>query len=84
MVQVVKNPSVNEGDMRCRFDPWVGKIPWKWAWQPSNIGSSNTAVAIGNMATPIFLPGESHGQEPGRLQSIGGLQFIGAQRVRLD
>ena len=28
------------------FDPWVGKIPWRMAWQP----------------TPIFLPGESHGQ----------------------
>ena len=28
------------------FDPWVGKIPWKRARQP----------------TPIFLPGESHGQ----------------------
>ena len=31
---------------RCRFDPWVGKIPWRRAWQP----------------TPVFLPGESHGQ----------------------
>ena len=31
---------------RCRFDPWVGKIPWKRAWHP----------------TPVFLPGESHGQ----------------------
>ena len=30
----------------CGFDPWVGKIPWKMAWQP----------------TPVFLPGESHGQ----------------------
>ena len=28
------------------FDPWVGKIPWRRPWQP----------------TPIFLPGESHGQ----------------------
>ena len=28
------------------FDPWVGKIPWRKAWQP----------------TPAFLPGESHGQ----------------------
>ena len=26
------------------FDPWVGKIPWRKAWQP----------------TPVFLPGESH------------------------
>ena len=27
-------------------DPWVGKIPWRGRWQP----------------TPVFLPGESHGQ----------------------
>ena len=31
---------------RCGFDPWVGKIPWRRAWQP----------------IPVFLPGESHGQ----------------------
>ena len=30
----------------CRLSPWVGKIPWRRAWQP----------------TPVFLPGESHGQ----------------------
>ena len=27
-------------------DPWVGKIPWRKAWQPN----------------PVFLPGKSHGQ----------------------
>ena len=31
---------------RCRFNPWVRKIPWRRQWQP----------------TPVFLPGESHGQ----------------------
>ena len=31
---------------RHRFDSWVGKIPWRRALQP----------------TPVFLPGESHGQ----------------------
>ena len=31
---------------RHRFIPWVEKIPWSWKWQP----------------TPVFLPGESHGQ----------------------
>ena len=31
---------------RHRFDSWVGKIPWRRAWQPS----------------PVLLPGESHGQ----------------------
>ena len=33
-------------DKRRGFDPWVGKMPWRWAWQ----------------LTPIFFPGESHGQ----------------------
>ena len=42
---VVKNPPANAGD-RQRFSPWVRKIPWRRAWQP----------------TPAFLPGESHGQ----------------------
>ena len=28
------------------FNPWVRKIPWRRQWQP----------------TPVFLPGESHGQ----------------------
>ena len=31
---------------RHKSDPWVGKIPWRRAWQPA----------------PVFLPGESHGQ----------------------
>ena len=31
---------------RPRFDPWAGKIPWTRKWQP----------------TPVFLPGEFHGQ----------------------
>ena len=43
---VIKNPPATTGVMRCRFDPWVRKIPWRKAWQP----------------TPVFLPGESHKQ----------------------
>ena len=31
---------------RRRFYPWVGKVPWRRAWQP----------------TPVFLPEESHEQ----------------------
>ena len=46
MALVIKNPPANAGDMRCRLDPWVGKIPWRRKWQP----------------TPVFLPEESHGQ----------------------
>ena len=46
---------------RHRFDPWVGKIPWRRTWQ----------------STPIFLPGKIPGtEEPGGLQSIG-LQRVG-------
>ena len=40
---VVKNLPVKAGHKRHRFDPWVGKIPWRKTWQP----------------TPVFLPGES-------------------------
>ena len=35
--------------LQCRrsgFDPWIGKISWRWELQP----------------TPVFLPGEFHGQ----------------------
>ena len=45
-------PSGKEPTCQCRrhkrwgFDPWVRKIPWRRTWQP----------------TPVFLPGESHGQ----------------------
>ena len=31
---------------RPRFHPWIRKIPWRRAWQP----------------TPVFLPRETHGQ----------------------
>ena len=41
----VKNPPANARDRR-GFSPWVGKIPWRRAWQPP----------------PVFLPGKCHGQ----------------------
>ena len=31
---VVKHLPANAEDMRGEFDPWVGKIPWRRAWQP--------------------------------------------------
>ena len=48
VAQMVKNPP--------GFDPWVGKIPWRRAWQP----------------TPEFLPGECPWtEEPGGLRTMG-------------
>ena len=48
-----KETVCNVGDLG--FDPWVGKIPWRRAWQP----------------TPVCLSGESPWtEEPGRLQSV--------------
>ena len=46
--------SVGRVGVQCRrpgLDPWVGKTSWRKKWQP----------------TPVFLPGESHGQ-----RSLGG------------
>ena len=45
------------------FDPWVRKIPWRREWLP----------------TPIFLPGEFHGQ-----RSLAGYSPWGHKRVRHD
>ena len=43
---------------RCGFSPWVWKIPWRSAWQP----------------TPVFLPGKSHGQRNVEGYSSQGLK----------
>ena len=44
---VVKNPTCQyRRRKRWTFEPWVRKIPWRRAWKH----------------TPVFLPGESHGQ----------------------
>ena len=45
---------------RPRFDPWVGKIPWRREWLP----------------TPVFLPGESHGQ-----RSLVGYSLWGCREL---
>ena len=42
----VKNLPQCRRHRRCGFDPWVRKILWRRAWQP----------------TPVFLPGESQGR----------------------
>ena len=43
-----KESACNAGATRdSRFNLWVRKTPWRRAWQP----------------TPVFLPGESHGQK---------------------
>ena len=35
VVLVVKNPPVNAGDLKSKFDPWVGKMPQRREWQPT-------------------------------------------------
>ena len=46
---------------RLRFDPWVRKMPWRREWLP----------------TPVFLPGEFHGQ-----RSLIGYIIHGVARSR--
>ena len=45
---MVRNPPANAGGggKRCRFDPWVRKMPWMRKWH----------------LTPVFLPGKPHAQ----------------------
>ena len=60
---MVKNPPADVGDVRdIEFNPWVRKIPWREARQP----------------TPVFLPGESHGQ-----RSLAGYSPWGLQELEM-
>ena len=46
---------------RLRFDPWVGKIPWRRKWQP----------------IPVFLLVKSHGEKSLAGYSLWGSQRVG-------
>ena len=64
MALVVKNLPVKcRRHKRPPFHPWVRKTPWRRAWQP----------------TPVFLPGDSHGQS-----SLVGYSPWVCKRVRHD
>ena len=57
MDQTGKNPPAM---WETGFDPWIGKIPWRRAWQPMS----------------VFLSGESTWtEEPSRLQSMSGKEL---------
>ena len=58
-----EEPPARAGDMRHGFDPWVGKTPWRRA----------------RLSTPVFLPGEFHGQG-----SLVRYKPIGSQKVGRD
>ena len=45
----------------CEFNPCVRKIPWRMKWQP----------------TPLFLPGEAHGQRSLVSYSLWGCKRVG-------
>ena len=49
-------------------DTWVRSLDWK------------APLEKGMVSTPVFLPGEFHGQR----NLAGGLQSMGLQRVRHD
>ena len=50
---------------RYGFNPWAGKILWRRAWQP----------------TPVFLPGEPHGQKNLVGYHPWGLKELGTTKV---
>ena len=61
---MVKNPPAEAGDVgdprSTGLIPWVEKIPLRREWQP----------------TPVFLPGESHGQ-----RSLAGYSSWGCKEL---
>ena len=61
MAQMVKNLPANEGDAETQVQPLGWEDPpWRRKWQP----------------TPVFLPGESHGQ-----RSLAGYSTCGHKEL---
>ena len=61
---MVKNLPANAGDTtEAGSIPGSGRFPWSRKWQP----------------TPVFLPGESHGQK-----SLSGYSLVGCKIVGYD
>ena len=57
--------------MQKTVDPWVRKIPWRRKWQP----------------TPVFLPGEFHGQKSLAGYSLAAKEkpvLLAAQKVSFE
>ena len=62
----IQQPQLNKLDLcRRRFNPWVGKIPWRRERQPPS----------------LFLPGEFHGQKSLVDYSPRGSQRVGHDRA---
>ena len=66
---MVKNPPEM---WRPGFEPWVGKIPWQKAWQP-------TSVLEWGTNTEVVLPEESPWTE-----ESDGLHSMALQKVQHD
>ena len=63
--------SGKEFTCQCRqpeFNPWVRKIPWRREW----------------LATPVCLPGESHGQRRLAGQAMGSQESDMAEHAMLQ
>ena len=54
----VKGPPAMQETWVGKFDPWVGKIPWRRKW----------------WFTPVFLPGKAHGQKSLASYRLGVIQ----------
>ena len=64
---VTKNPAAVQESRRHGFDPWVRKIPWRRAWQP----------------TPVFLSAESREQRRLKVYGPWGGKVSGITEVNL-
>jgi len=63
---------------RCRFNPWVGKIPWRRPWQPQSLGWEDPLEEAMATHSSILAWRIQWTEKSGPLRSIG------LQRVRPD
>jgi len=67
-LEVKKGPTCQcRRHKRCRFHPWVGKIPWRRAWQ----------------STALFLPGGSPWTEDLTMDWLATVHRVTESQTRL-
>ena len=80
--------SAKEPACQCRrhkrreFDPWVGKIPWRWAWQPTPYSCLENPMDRGPWQATVHGVAESRTQLSDLAQSASGVSIhTGAGRL---
>ena len=63
------------GDKRCGFHPWVGRIPWRRKWQPTQVFLPEESMDRGAWRTTVHVGAKSDSTEITSHGHLNGIEF---------